>query len=367
MTENVNCANVGIMTWHYATNIGSNLQAYAMQYIIEHQNKRPIFLNYRGRTPADSGLRKALKILCSSVDEHFPDLLPERVRVQAYHFQNQYLKMTESLVTNEQLFECSRHLQCIVCGSDQIWAPNVYDPVYQLSFCNEKTKKCAYAASIGLPEIPKELILEYKKNLSRFDYITVREKQGAVLLSSILNKEIPWVLDPTLLVPLKEWKKLSKRPEVREPYLFCYFLGGNQIHRKIAKQYAKVNNLKIICCSDYPEDKAIFNCTISHMGPREFLGYIENCTMSFTDSFHGILFSMIFRKDFYTVHRFHGDDKICQNSRVDNILELAGLSRRCLSDDEATVTNEPIDYVQVDTLLEEKRMESLQHLRNCLA
>lgn len=358
--------DVGLLTWHYATNIGSNLQAYAMQFLVENANKNCAFLNYRAKAPADSGIRKLTKTICGNFDSHFGNVLPERFRVQAYHFQNKKLKMTKPLSTFQDLRTYSEMLQCIICGSDQIWAPNVYDPVYQLTFCQEGTRKCAYAASVGLPEIPKSLVPEYRTNLRDFYYITVREKQGAELLSNILEREIPWVLDPTLLVPQEEWKNLARNVKTNGQYLFCYFLGNNRVHREMAQQYAKQNGLEIICCSDHLMDKSYFRLVISHMGPQEFLGFIRDCTAVFTDSFHGILFSIIFEKSFLAVHRFTDDDRICQNSRVDNILGFLNLENRCLLDGKKTFPVEPIDYYSIEKRLEGKRIESKFHFQKML-
>lgn len=360
-----NRADTGLLTWHHYSNVGSNLQAYAMQYIVTEQKRTPVFLNYRGKY-TESKYKAFLKKVFGEIDSAMPNILPESIRAQAFHFQNKYLKMTKELFTDEDLFQCSKNLSSIVCGSDQIWAPNVYNPVYQLQFCGEGVYKCAYAASVGLPSIPKELIPTYRKNLQSFHYITVRERQGAELLSNILDKEIPWVLDPTLLVPRSEWEKISKRIKTPEKYLFCYFLGENPDHRKMAQNYAKQNGLEIICCSNSKMDKTGFGKTISHMGPQEFLGYLLGSDAMFTDSFHGILFSIIFRKNFYAVHRFKSDDKVCQNSRVDNILEMLCLSDRCLQDGQFVTADKPIDYAFVERLLKPKQIESELHLRRML-
>ena len=279
-----------------------------------------------------------------------------------------YLKQSLISYDDKTVKKCNSKYRLFICGSDQIWAPNVFDPIYFLSFVDYEKPKIAYAPSIGLDRIPKELEVDYCNLLRRFDCLSVREEKGAELIKNICGLNAKVVLDPTLLLEDKEWLKLSVDPKIEGDYIFAYFLGDNKTHRDSVKWLADRLNCKIVSISQYDLDREMTDYVVKYAGPREFLGYIKNAKIIVTDSFHGTVFSIIFRKNFYVFERFSNTDKICQNSRIYNILNKTNLIDRIIKFD-GYINNHihEINYNDVYKLLEAERLNSITYLKDSIS
>lgn len=340
---------VGIITWHYYPNVGSELQAYALSHYLNMVGYDAEFINYREfHRPKLEWLRATL----CEFDNVIPQRLSKALNYHFPHFIRKYLPQGRDLHSaNELNDECGKY-DTIVCGSDQIWAPSVFNPAYFIDFVKGgKPRKVSYAASIGLPQIPEEKRDIYRQLLSDFDAISVREDEGADLLKE-LGIDAGVVCDPTLLLTAEEYKGLiPRRMKPGEKTLFCYFLGKNEKHRKMAQEIANRSGLQLVIYSHYPSDKMYGGEHVDQIGPRQFVGHIAHADMVITDSFHGLAFSLIFRKDFYAVERFAGNDAVNQNSRIYNILRHCGLEERLLRVIPSDV--EAIDYAKVEPWLDE--------------
>ena len=93
-------------------------------------------------------------------------------------------------------------------------------------------------------------------------------------------------------------------------------------------------------------------------GPADFLAYIKNAEMVITNSFHGTVFSVIYRRPFYSVYK--------KNGRVDNLLKFLQISEKHVSSAEEIDEITEIDYEDVHKRLAEYRESSLQFLRENL-
>ena len=103
-------------------------------------------------------------------------------------------------------------------------------------------------------------------------------------------------------------------------------------------------------------------------GPMEFMRAIKNASYFFTDSFHGSIFAIHFEKRFYTLRRFKEDASNNQNSRVENLFSLLGLSDYFVGDENLDkITNLPlIDYEKVKGIIASERERSLRYLKESL-
>lgn len=335
--------DIGLLTWHFVDNVGSNLQAYAMYRLVTELGYSAEFLNYRREQPRKA-VRMFLKRSLGILDSFVPDLLPARFRSRDVRFQEQYFPQTKLIRHKEDFCKYRDRYRMFLCGSDQIWAPNILDSSYLFSFLSEDEPRFAYAASVGLNQIPLNLRETYVKYLSRFRKITVREKQGAGLIGDLLGTDIDWALDPTFLIEKEHWTALARIPKERN-YIFCYFLGENMRHRELAEQVAEKYGMKVICLSFRNEAKRANWNDMSYMGPKEFLGYILNSKFVLTDSFHGMALSINLGKDFYVFERHANDDPVCQNSRIYNILSAFHLESRLAKEEVSELV--PVDYEMV--------------------
>ena len=342
----------GSLTWHYYRKFGSGLQADALYSYLNIHGCETFIINYGvGKRPA---LWK-IRLFASFFDALIPRVLSSKIHYHFLNFEHKYLKETQLVRTYEDLEYVVRSFDTVICGSDQIWAPNVLNENYLLPFVPDYIRKVSYAASIGLPTIPKDKRALYKKSLSRFFAVSVRERQGQEILKNEIGISSTVVLDPTLLLDRKEWLSIA-RYRCHTPYILCYFLGRNRNHRQMTQEFAQKTRLPVLCLSRFPEDKTWGWNVDEDAGPQEFVGYVDNASYVITDSFHGTCFSINLGKDFYVVNRFTPEDPINQNSRIANILSLFGLENRLIDKIPGDVTS--INYGVVQERLHEEREKS---------
>lgn len=359
---------VGILTWHYYFNFGSSLQAFALQKLIEGLGYDVRIVNYRNPL-----LDKRIwwKDMLRVVLCHTLGLFSQRVRDRfsisnAERFQKMYLRQTRRFENPECLPSHIKGYRFLVYGADQIWAPNVYKPIYMGAYVPGDVRKISYAASIGLNHIPVNLVDTYKTNLSSFYAIAVREDEGKRLLKSNCEIDAQVVLDPTLMIEAQVYRSM-KRPVkgVNGRFLFCYLLNKTHLYRERVEEYAQKHGLQIIGCSDKESD-AGWMYRLENVGADQFLWLIDNSVTVFTDSYHGSIFSMLFHKDLWTFVRFEEDSPICQNSRIRQLQNYFNIGHRIISITSDMDETQAIDYDFFERKLTELRSCSMTYLRKAL-
>ena len=354
--------NVGIVTWYNSDNYGSQLQAYALKKVIESLGYN-VGLITSSHHPT---LKKVIDIVLYRTwpfyyISYYKTL--DKKKVFTKRFLNEiYLRSQNPLFDNFQAF---------VCGSDQIWAPNQFSPYYMLSFVPNEVNKISYAASIGLEEIPDELVEKYKKNIGRINHVSVREDTGKKLLKERCGIEATVVLDPTLLADKGTWDKIKKKSDIKSKYIFCYFLRKDHKYKEVVKEYAVQNDLEIYGVSDNPNDSEwmhLFNHI--QVGPREFIGLVDEAHMIITDSYHGTIFRMLYHKKFVLFERFDSKDKICQNSRIEQLKTYFNIGGNVIRPDLISTpflsSCKLIDYNDFESKLSILRTNSMNFLREAL-
>lgn len=256
----------------------------------------------------------------------------------------------------------------VICGSDQIWAPNVFNPLYMLSFVPDKTKKLSYAASIGLNDIPETLVGEYSRLLSRLSAVSVRENNGQELLQSRCGIESTVVLDPTLLLSAEDWTRLEIKPSVGTPYIFCYLLNPSHNYKKKILDYQKRTGYKVVGITENADDKEWMEVLeYRNVGPREFLGLIHQAKAVITDSYHCTIFSLHFNRPFITFERFKNTDSICQNSRIQQLDQYFNISKNIVSPNECdTLEAHAIGHMEFEKKRKYLKENSINYLKKAL-
>lgn len=322
---------IGIFTF-FQTNYGAVLQAYALQKYLEqlqgveaeiidfttdaHLKGHKLIKKYPGRN-----LIKACVYYFQSF-YYYKQLKQRSQRTQ--DFKDKYFHFTRRYSTVEDIINNHPYEDIYLTGSDQVFNPNTpYCPVYYLDFDKHEGKKVAYAPSFGISSFNETIANKIKKYLDDFDSLSCRERAGANFLSSMLEKNIPVVIDPVFLHDAKAWGELAVKPKYKKDYIFIYDLNGGKNLIKIAKKIQAKTHLPIICLTAnrlniYPVQKQIYGA-----GPAEFIGLIENANYVVTDSFHGTAFSVIFKKDFFTYIAIEET-----SSRITGLLAEAGLIDR---------------------------------------
>lgn len=372
----------GLLTFHHAHHYGAQLQAYALMKKIEGAGTDCEIINYvrPDTTEADRLFKTGFsaRALLSNVNTivNYSQLKKRKARFDS--FINNDMKLSKKFYHSyEELLKDRPEYDAYVCGSDQIWNPFIfkektYDPAFFADFA-KGGRHIAYAPSFGITEIPEDKREDLRRYLERFDCLSVREKQGEKIIRDVAGRDSVTVLDPTLLLTGDEWGGLSAEPTFKEPYILCYFISDPARYSGYVKVLSEKYGLPVVSLCGarrvVPQTRHI----VLDAGPREFLGLFRNASMVCTNSFHGTVFSITFKKEFYSFTAALDTDKTV-NSRLYNILEKLGLVTRIFSsgmeirDFTSRISDESdlIDYSSVYGILQAEREMSYKYLKDSL-
>ncbi|RKM59560.1 polysaccharide pyruvyl transferase family protein [Butyrivibrio sp. XB500-5] len=387
---------VGIASCYYNRNYGSMLQAYATQKILEKLGHEAVTfqclnpIKYMTQSKVRYYFHKfcSLDIVKSKIrqykgkkeavnnSEYLSDLIIRNEKFDDFY--KKYIHLSEQNKTREDLTRLSLTMNAVVVGSDMLWHPiNIEHDYFTLTFVPEPVKRISYATSFGTTFIPKYQRKQARDFLNRFNAISVREQSGVKVIEELgVNKPAKVVLDPTLLFSAEEWMVIQEQsPIVKEEYIFCYFLGVNKEHRRMANNLKEKTGLKIVTLPHLDEyvlgDENFGDYQLYKVGPSEFVNLIRNAEYVLTDSFHGTCFSILNHKKFLTFNRFQAGNTQSTNTRIDSLLGMMNLSSRRVQsyscgDELLSLIEENIDYSIVDLILDEERTKAEEYLIQAL-
>lgn len=345
---------IGILTYYYdSVNYGGNLQAYALCKKLEKMGYAAEQICFNANVKVSSKTFKGrIKRILSVIKRKVSLLFRYRKnkqsnkiiegRKKAFEFFNKALiPHSKKVYTVNNISETNELYNCFIAGSDQIWNLSWYVPTYFLDFVKEPNVKAAYAASFGITSFTSEQKSLIKNHLRDYKMLSLREH------SSLENDGVfefkPEVLaDPTLLLTEQDWLEVTAPKIFKEKYIFCYFFGEGVENRLVAAQYARQNGYKIVTIphlnGENPFDSDFGDLQIEDCSPQEFLSLIKNAEAIFTDSFHAVVFSYIFKKNFFVFKRNRNDS---MSSRIYSITQLFGTEERFCSNEDMV----SVDYI----------------------
>lgn len=366
---------VGIITFHASHNYGSMLQAYALQQTILSFGYDCEIINYRNDAQKEmykpifmSGTLygRCVRFIIQSayvygiLKKHrlFEDFLKKNLKLS-----------TKEYNTLEDLEKADFDYDYYISGSDQIWnvVANDFSYAYFLPFV-KYGKRIAYAPSIGpgltiMTHSDKWKISDY---LGRFDAVSIREQAGVRYIANLCNKPVETVLDPTLLIDIGIYDKLiDKKPLIKGEYIFIYSPNFNNGVYEMAYALGKKYNKKIILSQGlrFKEEMLKWGRKFkiyAGVGPKEFLNLCKNASMICCDSFHAVVFSILFRKCFFVLEGM-------SDNRISNLLRITHLQARSFSlSDNYLDAPLHIDFTDAFSYLEAERDRSINWLRNNL-
>lgn len=336
--------NIGIITFQNASNYGAVCQAFALKKTVEKIGLNAAVINY------DSP-NMALKSVQQS---------------QFKEFINGHLNLTKEYLSKQEIDITG--FDAIISGSDQVWNPRLTggDMTYFLDFVPEHIKKVSYAASIGLNG---DLFMEYKdvfeKYVPTFSGISLREETHVDYIQSIArDKEVIASIDPSLLLTSNEYLEAFNLPDNRsEDYIFVFSYALDPKMYDFANMLSLKSGYKIVALSPYNGGNYVSGTKIMRkVPPVEWLQLFNSAKMIITDSFHGMMFSIVFNKPFYAYTPNRSNV-----ARVRDILKKLNLEDRKLTNiTNVAETVWEMDYTKVNEILEMERKKSLEYLKNQL-
>jgi hypothetical protein len=239
----------------------------------------------------------------------------------------------------------------VLCtGSDQIWT--LANRFFFLRFGNPQMKRIAIAPSTGNRDIPKmdrSLISEW---LQSYSFVTTREKSGADMCKSLGYHNVCKILDPSFLLTADYYNKFASQNKEIDPYIFVYLLDAESpVQYDEIQEFAKANNLIIKYVTGgrrYDDKNSQIFATV-----EEWLCLLSNADYVLTNSFHGMAFSIIFRKKFLVLP-LTGGSKMT-NERIYNVTSELGLEKRIFSGDLQDLFN-TIDYSIAEKRIKENKI-----------
>lgn len=357
------------ITFHRAINYGAVLQAYALQHSILKLGIKNEIINYSCKEIDDCYKlinMKSLKLFIKSLIMLRTSYC-KRKKFSDFIKKNIYLtdKVSKDLLVSNDF---NNKYDFFITGSDQVWNYKLtdLDDMYFLNFVKDERKIKSYAASFGVNCIPEELKLRYKKYLERFSSILVREKTGAKIVENLIDKNINVVLDPVFLLNKNEWNKVifkTKFDDIKGKYILVY-MATPQI-KIFAEKLSLKYNLQIFNIADLilkKENK--IGITENQLGIEEFISAIKNAKYVLTGSFHAVVFSIIYNKDFF-VNNVDKTKEAC-SSRQKDLLDLLEIKDREIFNHNDDTDFAFIDWNNVNKKLEVERNKSINELKKML-
>ena len=365
----------GLVTFYHIHHYGALLQAAATERAVETLGGECEIVDYFVNQN-NALFRKPTGLGSAAADVHTAlHYQPLKKRYERFEkFSKDHLRITEHRFESwEELRNTELPYDVILSGSDQIWNPKIFpdrhfDPVFFGTFSQKR--KIAYAPSFGIPKVPEEMVDELNGYLEQFSHIGVRETQGREIVREASGRNVPVVLDPTLLLTAEQWSEMANTPEgyptpadhTSGGYILCYCISKPGALGSYIRQLAEETGLPVVqLCGIrqkvHPKAQCIFDA-----GPAEFLGLFKNATYVCTNSFHGTVFSVQFQKPFFTAVA-PTELAAPERSRTFSILNRLGLTRRIIGKGDTVELMDRIDWEDVSKKLVAARQGSLNYLR----
>ena len=352
---------IGIISFYFKNyNYGGILQAYALEHFLNHKLKdvhaeQICYDRNKVKLPIWD---RVLRFICrGSLKKKFLARVPKRSidlsNCSAIRcFEKEAITHSKKVYDGNDYVEAQNDYDIFICGSDQIWNPIAIRDAYLLIGISKK--KISYAASIAAGRLRLPEIIRLKKGLADFSAISVREESAKKQIEPLTDKRIVTVVDPVLLLTEEDWDDIICEPIVSESYIFTYFLGTVG---ESALEYARMsvqNHKKIVSVSGLEFGySAMEEMVLDECGPREFLSLVKNADEVWTDSFHALIFSIIYERQFRVFSREGAVADMSERIRdILNMVELPATEQR--------------DFKRAKQILNQKREQSVEFLKKSI-
>ena len=368
----------GILTFHYSCNYGGVLQAYALYDYLVSNNVAAEIINFIPSTYRND------KIYCRTGLRRGDDLRSVLKRIQIKRrfnkniirkfdlFRDVNLRMSAQ-VDEKSIITVLEDYDTIIVGSDQVWNPSQHRRrEYFLGFGRAFLgNKISYAADSTRSEVKPKNIDKLKRELHDFKAISVRNRHSQEFVERLTGRIVPIVSDPTALCDFGKLRANCK--DMNERYIFVYVLGKDiegTNKRAIEKIKEVHGNMRVYAAVDPTKEFNVNICEYADevfydFDPVAWIGMLKNATFVYTDSFHGVLFSLKFHKPFVAYY--------AEDERATRFIDLGtryNIDRFIVDsveeiDVKKTIEQIP-DFRSVDYLVQEHKRTSTEFLHAAL-
>lgn len=301
---------IGILTYHRAHNYGAVLQCYAMQetlktmghdaYVIDYRQPdiERTYRFHRGLSVKAILKQPILKIpsyTITGIKNEFRRNALQRYRKAVFEgFCTKYFQLTEPCDSN-----IPSDFDAYIIGSDMLWADDCmyghFEPIYFGDFVHKPDAKVIGYAISGTPSSFKRCGEQTGFHfLENFTSCAIRERGLADIVTQYTRTETEVVVDPTLLTKKEIWMPLLNKKWNNKKYVLTYYVRVNASNRQYVENKAK-EYAESIGCDVVNMDISLTRESIS---VEDFVSMIACAQYVITDSFHAMIFSMIFHRPF---------------------------------------------------------------------
>lgn len=350
---------IGILTSSIAGNYGGILQNYALQQVLKAIGHQPITIDHYKSYSRIRWIMGRLKSFSKGKKQIVPFPWYGRIgkkKILDFAFKN-ILRTKPTKRISPAIID-QYGFNALVVGSDQVWRRR-YNRNLETSFLsfaeNKNIKRIAYAASFGVEQwdYPNDVTVRCGELLAKFDAVSVREKSDVALCSDNLNIKPVHVLDPTLLLEGSHYEKFFiKKDIIKKKYLFAYVLD---INKEILSFIEKTSNDMHLS----PVIMGAENNAKDDDGIEKWLTFLSHASFVITDSYHGTLFSINFKRDFLVIN-----NKQRGSSRFYSILNILGILDRLIEINDIYKVPKSINWETVYDILNSERIKSIDFLKS---
>lgn len=370
---------VGILTVHRLPNFGSVLQTYALYQSIRSLGHDCELIDYiyPNKWHVEKGCFHLGKEPLRRRIAQFLGLRPRNFLRLMNDFMSHTMKMSRTYPTFESIHQDPPVYDIYVTGSDQLWNwKTMYmDTTFMLDFVPETKRRISFSTSIAQETIPEEYREVYRRHLSEYQAISVREKNGQKLLKDLFDIDAALIQDPTFLLDAAQWAKLADKAQFRnkipDSYILCYCLGytfdPTAKMKELLHRLEKIYNCPVIMLNNAINDYkgTVFRFARNQsIGIPEIIYLFRHATVVATSSFHGTAFSANLGKPFYSlIEKSNQSD-----DRIPSFLHSIGLTSQSvtLDTDIQEINSCSYNTDKVADALKEIREASLSFLKKNL-
>lgn len=377
---------IAIITLFYNNyNYGGVLQAFALQRVLDRYGQVEIINLDRSHCskllPDCQEREKALlKIALNLIKKgayHCQELLCSssiKFKQTAFDsFSTRYICSSKQIYNKNSIFEISECFDVYISGSDQVWSPVSGREETFLTFVDKNKLRVAYAASFGADVVTEDYLKTVRPYIKNYDYVSIREIGAKRIVDEIIDGRTELVLDPVLLAPFN-WSKYEKAipAYIGKKFALLYFIGEKSNFWKRALKLAKLSYNEIVNIpynrmKFVTRDFLCFKHNCEGVGPAEFLWLIHYADIILTDSFHGVAFSIIFKKRFIVFNRQTENENGQMNGRVESLISQLGINYSAVMDSGQNLSDiSELDYDKIESNLNMLRKNSLAYLEKAI-
>jgi len=243
-----------------------------------------------------------------------------------------------------------------------------------LNFLREDARalRVAYGVSFGVDEFSsadRDRLVRMGPLVRRFRAISVRERSGVDLCQNLWGVRAQWVIDPVLLLPASHYRAMVDRTPVKSvaPRLLSYVLDDSKTKGSLVTEMASRLAMGLTVAVP-PEVPSLHEYRLrpeywNRPSMESWVGQFLDHDFVVTDSFHGVVLSLLFHKPFIAI------GNPCRGlARFTSLLGAVGLDSRLMSEaDSLPDLSEPIPWGKVQDAIDMHRSRGWDFLRSSLS